>query len=147
LNDRNVRAASGADLLILEGLSGKAHGLLESVAANEAAPAAGRAHALFRLEQLSIGAGEWRRALDLAGRIQDETPFNLTLRKASLSLLSPERHIAGGPAPLPEELLPELAGLRAKLQSDRLDLCNRFFAETEGATPPGACPLEPKEGR
>lgn len=143
--DRNFRAAYGADLLILQDMPGDATVLLEGVTANRFAPAAVRAYALFRLEQLSVHSQDWPRALALAERIQTEVPFDIPLRGASLTLLGRSGQFGTGPGPAGEDPGARLAAAGAKLNADRRAICARYFTDAAGAAAPGFCPFCPGE--
>jgi hypothetical protein len=125
VSDRNFRAAYGADLLMLQELFEDASVLLESVRASGFARPAVRAHAMYRLEQLSARTPDWRRALSLAEQIQVEVPFDIVLRGASLTLLSPSltqtRATAG-------DLSMRLDELHANLKAGSQAACLRYFA-------------------
>lgn len=133
VSDRNFRAAYGADLLIMHEGVGAATALLESVRSNGNAASAARAHAVFRLEQLAVFAGDWPRALDLAREVEAEAPYDVVLRGASLTALSrhsDEIHAAGIDVAAISELRERL-----KLTSDTI--CRRYFA----AMPISECPV------
>lgn len=78
IRDQNSRAAYGADLLLLHEMEAEARLLWEEVLANESASAPARAHALWRLEQLSAAAGDWRGAVKFAERLAATAPFERT---------------------------------------------------------------------
>jgi len=137
VRDENGRAAYGADLLLLQEMEAEARILLKEVVANEAAAAAARAHALWRLEQLSAAAGDWAAAVEFAGRLAATAPFDLSLRAASLGLLSLEGE---DPASAPE-LGRRVQTLIAAFAAEREGLCGRYFGGVAG------CPLIPKETR
>ena len=134
--DRNSRAAYGADFLILQGLPREAAGLLANVQANPFASRAARAHALFRLEQLSARSGDWRQAVALAEQIQTEAPLDIRLRGASLTMLS--QGLGSEPVEAPE-LWARMDAIRADLMVDSEAICTRYFSA--GRHPVGCCPV------
>ncbi len=135
-SDRNFRAAYGADLLMLQQLFEDASVLLESVRTSGSARPAVRAHAMFRLQQLSARSLDWPQALNLAEQIQAEVPFDIVLRGSSLQLLSPwmkDARASGG------DLSARLNELHANLKATVEAVCRRYFPA--GSTPSGSCPV------
>jgi len=135
-SDRSFRAAYGADLLILQQLFEDASVLLESVRTSVSARPAVRAHAMFRLQQLSAGSLDWPQVLKLAEEIQAEVPFDIVLRGSSLRLLSPWMKHARATAP---DLAARLDKLYANLKATVEVVCRRYFPA--GSTPSGSCPV------
>jgi hypothetical protein len=143
VSDGNSRAAYGADLLILQEMNQEARALLGEVLANEAAPVAVRAHALLRLEQLSVEMGDWPAALAFAERLPAEAPFDTALRENSLKLLAPD----GAPDKLPADLEAKVGTLHSTLVADRQAICQRYFDAAVASGGSGSCPEFPMEKR
>ncbi|MEN6536980.1 MAG: hypothetical protein ABFD89_25220 [Bryobacteraceae bacterium] len=136
VSDRNFRAAYGADLLMLQQLFEDASVLLESVRTSGSARPPVRAHAMFRLQQLSARSLDWPQALNLAEQIQAEVPFDIVLRGSSVTLLSPwmtQARASGG------DLSARLDELQANLKASSQSVCQRHFPA--GSTPSGSCPV------
>jgi hypothetical protein len=143
VQDGNSRAAYGADLLVFQDMLPAARALLEEVVANAAAPAPARAHALLRLEQLSVQTGDWPAALAIAERLSAEAPFDTALREDSLNLLAPD----GAPDRLPADLEAKVGTLRSTLLADRLAICRQYFETAVASGGSGSCPEFPMEKR
>jgi hypothetical protein len=143
VQDANSRAAYGADLLILQGMVPEVRALLEEVLANAAAPAAVKAYALLRLEQISSETGDWPAALDFAERLPAEAPFDHALRETSLSLLTPD----GAPDKLPADWETRVGTLRSTLITARQAICQRYFDAAIASGGLGSCPESPMEKR
>jgi hypothetical protein len=137
VRDGNSRAAYGADLLIFQDMLPAARALLEGILANDAAPAAVKAHALLRLEQLSAASGDWGTALEFAERLPSEAPFDTPLRATSLRRLT----LAGANGQLTPDLERRVQAMGAALEVDRQTICGRYFESS------GSCPLTSREER
>jgi hypothetical protein len=137
--DSNLQAAYGADLLMLKSVLPEAATLLEDVCANDSAPAAVRAHASFRLQQLRAHAGDWATAFDIAEQVQNEAPYNLALRRASLDVLRAWTPPDAGTDAQPENLRQRFDDLQAGFTVVVQDVNRRYFGGGPVLTPGSSC--------